>query len=1031
MGPPADREARVRRQHSVPENLEQHGSQQAAEDTASRSHKHRRRRRSSSTGLKQRLGELFHHSSRPSVQKGRPEQGRPEQGRPEQGHGHDGSAPDTSQQQQQSTLEPGSGSDESSALPAAADEIPAALLMSETEAKMEHSSFLQSDESGDEYDGAAGTGQRQGTFASTCTNDSSQTARPRSLRSATTFTAQYNAVPTPGMWSKGGVRQEPTESQARPNMPLEPEEYDESKMPWIVEQMGMGEQPFSSLFRNDIGYANVYGDIASDDEGSRSIGRHFGKEQRRKQAFRILKRRVGEARVGVQREVPAPTVDEFRRPDGTADYFDFGTCWAKHYADTQLSHKLDFRHSSSDPCKLDRFLITLQRLVEVSAPYQHFIIWLYKLARWDNPKASVWWCVVYFLLLYQGMVAMFLWMAPAFIVAYHRLRPSQAYQWLGFERPETSVIPSKIVQEASSGTLAKGLIANRMWDIWRDTLGAHIHVVLADLADWMERAKNCATWKRPWASRAIIVVLICAGLFTYLIPAAVFQKLFGICVGVQFFFLAPLQLRHQRYRRMLWIIDIILWHCPNDVELSLDALYMENRGFTYSGPDYPAAEGGEKQQSLAARLRTYARVLAADLTYAYNPFAEERRPPVMVLQTASSTALDQIGDDITAGGSNGGMYEAFMAGRVIGKNIIRDAGKEEVDQYTGLGADKSMPFLSVMGEQEELERERIRRNALGRHLSTREPPEGDPTASSHSGSGRTLQGALPVSQPGSQRKYSSGSNAEASGSGSSSPSRRSSLLSRAKDLTSRVIHRRASQSSIGSDSYKHTASQKRLPIQTPAETSGKDMEDERKRRLRFSLDLKNIDLSSDNLLLAQSAQLSKSRESNNSGGGGGLYLPDTSDIRNMSRESLDSILLRSPTGSAPTSAKSGRLELTHEVNRLKSLRNKDARAAKDSGDLSNLYAFRCIHQGKYGTLFVTSDRFVFRRSRIMGGRRSSVSSYLLSSVVAIRKIASGIAKSHGIQLLLSNGRSCSFYGLKDRDAVFGFLLVRCGNGHLY
>ncbi|KAJ2262006.1 hypothetical protein EV176_006504 [Coemansia sp. RSA 451] len=125
------------------------------------------------------------------------------------------------------------------------------------------------------------------------------------------------------------------------------------------------------------------------------------------------------------------------------------------------------------------------------------------------------------------------------------------------------------------------------------------------------------------------------------------------------------------------------------------------------------------------------------------------------------------------------------------------------------------------------------------------------------------------------------------------------------------------------------------------------------------------------------------------------------------------------------------LELTHEVNQLQALRNKDARATKDGVDLSSLYAFRCIHQGKYGTLFVTSDRFVFRRSRIMGGRRSSVASYLLSSVVAIRKSTSGLGKSHGIQLLLSTGKSYSFIGLSSRDDVFGFLLMRCGNRHLY
>ncbi|KAJ2889493.1 hypothetical protein GGI21_006551 [Coemansia aciculifera] len=151
-------------------------------------------------------------------------------------------------------------------------------------------------------------------------------------------------------------------------------------------------------------------------------------------------------------------------------------------------------------------------------------------------------------------------------------------------------------------------------------------------------------------------------------------------------------------------------------------------------------------------------------------------------------------------------------------------------------------------------------------------------------------------------------------------------------------------------------------------------------------------------------------------------LTNSSDVDLHTRQSIEGLL---------ESIDSGRLELTREANELAALRNKDARATKDVVDLSSLYAFRCIHRGKYGTLFVTPEKLVFRRSRIMGGRRSTVSSYQLGSVVAIHKAAGHFAKSHGIQLLLRDGDSLSFYGLGSRDDVFGFLLVRCGNRHVY
>ncbi|KAJ2387508.1 hypothetical protein H4S02_003331 [Coemansia sp. RSA 2611] len=1001
-----ERELNAEQRRSMPDSLGLHASKSAGSRRSSGAALlHRRKSSSGSIGsIKRKLGGLFRRSSRSSLQPASPERGRRLS---TSGRSHHASSPEADH---------GARCDD--------DEwrLAGGAVARETQERMDSSTFLLSDDD-DDLDTPAD--QCLASLEPTGGTPSAADDRP-SMRSPSTFSAQYKAVPAPGMWSDAPNKPKNAQPSERPNMPLEPEEYAESRMPWIIDQMGMGEQAFSSLFHNDVGYANVYGD--SDVDSTLSAGRHVDRKRRRKQAFGVLKARVGEARVGVQKDVPAPDVANFRRPDGTADYLDFACSWIKHYADTQLSHKLDFRHSSADPCKLDRFLITLQRLVEVSAPYQRFVIWLYKLARWDNPRLTLWWCFVYFMLLYHGMMAMFLWMTPAFIVAYHRLRPSQAYHWLGFERPETSLIPSKIVQEASSGTIAKGLIANRMWDIWRETLGAHLHVVLADLADWMERAKNCATWKRPWASRAVTVVLLCMGLFVYLIPAAVFQKLFGICVGVQFFFLAPLQLRHQRYRRMLWIIDIILWNCPNDTELSLETLYMESRGYTYAGPN-THAPSESSQPSLLVRIKAYLQVLVADMIYAYNPLATERRPPVMVLQTASSTALDQMGDDMAETNT---LYDAFVAGKQLGKNMLRDtgdgSGDDDDDKYTGLGADGSMPFPSVMGVHEE--REWIKQSGLAPRTSR---------AFSTDTLG-VLGGEDILCQPAKDRDtrlwsqmtapQHSSANAVSKGnsdsSGDTSPKNRGSLLAKAKGLSSRVLRRKSLQE--GPDQRKHELMSSSARNSAMISTTDFADESERMRRMRFSLDLKDINLARYSVQeLGGSAT-----KTQDSGNGGEITLPDTPDIKEAPRGSIDSLLLRSPVASTvDSSTGSGSLELTHEANRLQSLRNKDARATKDGIDLSSLYAFRCIHQGKYGTLFVTSDRFVFRRSRIMGGRRSSVSSYLLSNVVAIRKSASGLGKSHGIQLLLSNGKSYSFFGLSNRDDVFGFLLLRCGNRHLY
>ncbi|KAJ2698209.1 hypothetical protein H4R19_005610, partial [Coemansia spiralis] len=490
--------------------------------------------------------------------------------------------------------------------------------------------FMLYDDPDDPDDDKGGSGDYTGT------------ARPPPpLETAASYTAQLADTPVPGMWSCGAPGSDAAAAAGagsgapRTNVPLEPDEYAEKSMPWVFEQLRMGERPFSALFSNQIGYTTITdADGGPPDEASQQATR----KRMCKQAFRVLKGQVSEARVGIQKDAALPDLAEYRQPGGATDYARYACDMARHYADTQLSYKLDFRHSVTDPCKLDRVLTTLHRLVGVSAPYQRLLMWLFHLARWDNPRVSLSWCAVYFTLLYYNLITLSLCLAPAFVVVYHRLRPSQAYDWLGFERPETSLIPSKVFQEAASGTIAKGLIANHMWGMWNDTLGSHVHFVLADVTDWMERMKNCATWKRPWASRVMVLVLACMGIVAYLLPPGAFQKLLGTAAGVQFFILTPLQLHHPRYRRMMWIIDLLLWHAPSDVELALDMLYEPTTQQQPGEAAAPLQQQRQQEQTCYGQLRVWLRTLAADMRHAFNPFAKERGYPVMVLQTASSAA---------------------------------------------------------------------------------------------------------------------------------------------------------------------------------------------------------------------------------------------------------------------------------------------------------------------------------------------------------------------------------------------------------
>ncbi|KAJ1670232.1 hypothetical protein GGF38_001668, partial [Coemansia sp. RSA 25] len=865
-------------------------------------------RRVSVESARHALGGLFRRSSRGSIQEDAPDQSSPLR--------HNEQSNDGSNRQTGAYLEVDTDSSDGNKKDTREQDDVDEQVAHKSNARLASASFLDSDTSEDADDeSAAATGVGRGT----------------------TFTAEYEAEPAPGNWGRPQGQSAIT-NLGRPNVPLEPEEHAEVSMPWFVRQMGMGEQPLSSLFRDELS------DGGSESLDGMQYQRHE-RQRRRKLAFAVLKRRVGEARVGIPRQPPAPIKEEFRRQDGTYDYVTYGCSRIKHYADTQLSHKLDYRHDSSDPCKLDRFLVTLQRLAEVSAPYQRLIVWLYRLARWDNPRLSIWWCFVYFLLLYFGMLSAFLWLTPVFVVAYYRLRPSQAYQWLAFERPETSIIPSKVLQDASSGTLAKGLAANQLWDIWRETLGTHLHLILADVADWMERAKNCATWKRPWASRAVSIVMLGVALFVYLIPAHVFQKLLGLCVGVQFFFLAPLQIRYQRYRHMMWVFDCFLWHCPTDVELAVETLYTRDQVRDAQGKPLAAKHRSSNEQTPANRgFIAHARKLLDDMVYAYHPFPVDHPPPITILQTASSTALDRLGDDTT---DAGGVYDALMAGKRLGRKIMSDLSTDadEIEQYSGLGATRGIHLPSMMEQAEEQEWMQ-QQNRLQRRVSRA-------LSLSSSNDGET-DGSQP--QPTRLRHSHRLSLADVSGIDSTdidgalekndvrSPDRSSLLMSRAKDLSDKIRRRKSHASALADNGI--SAVQEAPPIST---------------RHSIAVQLTGVDASRDHLPTTVSPGLTSMGGSGHSSSTqeasaqarqpAGLVSSSGADLR--ARQSIESLLESIDTGG---------LELTREMNELAALRNKDARATKDGVDLSSLYAFRCIHGGKYGTLFVTPEKLVFRRS---------------------------------------------------------------------
>ncbi|KAJ1955207.1 hypothetical protein EC988_002010 [Linderina pennispora] len=395
----------------------------------------------------------------------------------------------------------------------------------------------------------------------------------------------------------------------------------------------------------------------------------------------------------------------------------------------------------------------------------------------------------------------------------------------------------------------------------------------------------------------------------------------------------------------------------------------------------------------------------------------------MILQTASSTALDHLGDDIEPNADASIIADSRrFAEKLVSKKLIigSDISDFDDEEYTGISAGQRGHLPSMMEASEEMElfqngTLRGSRPAVPRafslasmsttdtgstlpqpfmiartsHLSNALMPqtgagrtrEHSRTASTGSVAGMRERGSSGVSDQKMQSRFSGGM-----------------LVSRAKEISSKLMRKPLSVSQLSGSRTDHggTAIAHTKDAQQDRATSASALSLDGLHHRLSDTAVGRPSISSElSLQSIDSAELAQELDQ--------ILERLGSDVSDLSQDDSDS----------------------HQFSHSK------AKGTGDGIDLTSLYAFRCVHRGKYGTMFVTRDQCIFRRSRILGGRKSSMATYPLSSVVAIRKSNKRFGKSSGIQLLLSDGKSVSFYGLGRRDDVFGFLLIRCGCQHVF
>ncbi|KAG0264527.1 hypothetical protein DFQ27_001154 [Actinomortierella ambigua] len=128
------------------------------------------------------------------------------------------------------------------------------------------------------------------------------------------------------------------------------------------------------------------------------------------------------------------------------------------------------------------------------------------------------------------------------------------------------------------------LIASRDLTDWLMTVmkiwGPYLQTLAEDNIGYLERLKNLMRWERPHQTWRVIGLLmfyiIVSAFFSYLVLPAI-----GFAIGVEYFFLLPLQSKYPRWSHLFSPLEWILWGVPTDTELAVERLTKQQEDQIY------------------------------------------------------------------------------------------------------------------------------------------------------------------------------------------------------------------------------------------------------------------------------------------------------------------------------------------------------------------------------------------------------------------------------------------------------------------
>lgn len=252
------------------------------------------------------------------------------------------------------------------------------------------------------------------------------------------------------------------------------------------------------------------------------------------------------------------------------------------------------------PFDIETLSRTVERLIIASAPWQAYCIDLRQLYRWEDPRRTGAWFVVWIFLWQLQRIGAFLYAYIVFVILKERLYPSSIQHVRSsldraIDRAQKAYSWSEFVDKHGSRDWIEPLL---------EDVGPQLQLQLGDLTDFLEVLSNFYNWKRPKQTAASVFFYFCCFMVSMFADMEFCLRIvYFICIFM-FFLCWPISSRCPKYRFLMDPFKWIYWDIPTHAELSLQVLekraYLQQMEVDHTISKKAGAWGRIEERSSAA-----------------------------------------------------------------------------------------------------------------------------------------------------------------------------------------------------------------------------------------------------------------------------------------------------------------------------------------------------------------------------------------------------------------------------------------------